>query len=153
MSITRYTPRRGLSPRREFDEFSNRLGRLFPDTWSTAPIRKGWMPAVNVEEKAGELVLTAELPGLGEDDIEIELENNILTVRGEKREEREEGNEGGRYHLWERSYGTFQRSFTVPRTVKPEDIDAHFENGILTVHMPKVPEAKGRKISIGKKAG
>jgi HSP20 family protein len=134
------------------DELTSRLGRTLDDSWFLAPTHKGWMPAVNVEEKKDEVVLTAELPGLGHDDVEIELENNILTIRGEKREEREEGDDDSRYHLWERRYGSFQRSFTVPRTVKPTDINAVFENGILTVHMPKVPEAKGRKISIGKKA-
>lgn len=151
MSITRYTPRRELSPWRDFDELSNRLGRLFNESWTT-PSHRGWMPAVNVEEKADEIRLTAELPGLAENDVEIELENNILTIRGEKREDREEGDEESRYHLWERSYGSFQRSFTVPRTVNPEAIDAHFDNGVLTISMPKVPEAKGRKINIGKKA-
>lgn len=151
MSITRYTPRRSLSPWREFDELSSRLNRLLPDTW-TAPTHRGWMPAVNVEEKQDEIRLTAELPGMTENDIELELENNILTIRGEKREEREEGDEDTRYHVWERSYGTFQRSFTVPRTVDPEAIDAQFENGVLTVSMPKVAEAKGRKIAIGKRA-
>ena len=152
MAITRYT--RGKSqanPWREFDELTSRLGRAFDDSWFQAPTHKGWMPAVNVEEKKDEVVLTAELPGLGDEDVEIELENNILTIRGEKREEREEGDEESRYHLWERRYGSFQRSFTVPRTVKPDDINAAFEDGILTVHMPKVPEAKGRKISIGKR--
>ncbi len=149
MSITRYTPRRGQSPFRDFDEFAGRLGRLFPDA---SPTHRGWMPAVNVEEKDAEILLTAELPGLTENDVEIELENNILTLRGEKREIREEGDDEGRYHLWERTYGSFQRSFTVPRTVQHDNIDAHFENGVLTVHLPKAAEAKSRKISIGKKA-
>lgn len=147
MAITRYTPRSIRSPWSDLDELTRGLGRFFDE-----PTHQGWMPAVNVEEKADEIVLTAELPGLGPDNVEIELENNILTVRGEKREEREEGSEESRYHVWERRYGTFQRSFTVPRTVSAEGIDAHFDNGLLTVHLPKAPEAKGRKIAINTKA-
>ena len=157
MAITRFTHggptrRKAVNPWSDLDELGTRLGRMFEDSAFTAPTHKGWMPAVNVEETSESILLTAELPGLGEDDVEIELENNILTIRGEKREEREEGEEGGRYHLWERRYGSFQRSFTVPRTVNPEDIDAGFDSGVLTVTMPKAAEAKGRKISIGKKA-
>ena len=151
MALTRYTPRKGLSPWRELDELTRGLGRVF-DEPGLFPAHKGWMPAVNVEEKRSEIVITAELPGINEGDVEIELENNILTIRGEKREEHEEESADNRFHLWERRYGSFQRSFTVPRTVDPEKIDAHFENGLLTIHLPKAPEAKGRKISIGKKA-
>ena len=80
----------------------------------------------------------------------IELENNVLSISGQKAEERTEGDEERRYHLWERRYGSFQRSFTLPRTVKGDDIRAHFEHGILRITMPKVPEAKGRKIEIQK---
>ena len=82
-------------------------------------------------------------------DIDLEVENNILTIRGEKREERKEEDENRRYHLWERSYGSFQRSFTLPRTVNADDIAAEFHNGLLHVRMPKAPEAKSRRIEIG----
>ena len=74
----------------------------------------------------------------------------VLTIGGEKSEERTEGDEERKYHLWERRYGSFQRSFTLPRTVKADDIRAHFDHGILRVMLPKVPEAKGRKIEIQK---
>ena len=102
---------------------------------------------MNVEETKNELVLTAELPGIKQEDVEIELENNVLTLRGQKEETREEGEEC-RFHVWERRYGTFQRSYALPRTVSAEDISATFEDGVLHVHMPKVPEAKGRTIQI-----
>ena len=105
---------------------------------------------VNVSETKEGLVLTAEIPGMPEDGISIELENNVLTISGEKIEERKEGDDERRCHLWERRYGTFSRSFTLPRTIKSEDITAGFEYGILTVHLPKAPEAKGRKIEIAK---
>ncbi len=81
------------------------------------------------------------------DDIEIEVENNILSLRGEKREE-EEVKDDRKFHVWERCYGSFERSFTLPRTVKADQISAHFRDGILHVQMPKAPEAKSRKIAI-----
>lgn len=151
MAITRYSFRRP-TPWRELEEMSTRLARIFEDS----PFHVGdngggsWMPAINIEENKDALVLTAELPGIKEDDIEVELENNVLTISGEKSEERTEGEEERRYHVWERTYGAFRRSFTLPRTVKPEDISAHFEDGVLRVHLPKVAEAKGRKIEIGR---
>ena len=152
MAITRYTLRRpSLSPWRELEEVSNRLARMFDESpVSTGSNGGTWMPRVNVEETKDEMLLSAELPGLGHDDVSIELENNVLTISGEKNEERTEGDEERRYHLWERRYGAFQRSFTLPRTVSAEDIQANFDNGILTIRMPKVAEAKTRKIAINK---
>ena len=152
MAITRYTLRNpSLSPWRDLEDVSSRLARFFEDSpLSTGTNGGNWIPAVNVEETNDELLLTAELPGLTEEDISIELENNVLCVSGEKREERTEGDEERRYHLWERRYGSFQRTFTLPRTVKADDIRAHFDKGILRVTMPKVAEAKGRKIEIAK---
>ncbi|NJD19029.1 MAG: Hsp20/alpha crystallin family protein, partial [Gemmatimonadetes bacterium] len=85
-----------------------------------------------------------------EENVAIEMENNVLTISGEKSEERTEGDEERRYHLWERRYGQFPRSFTLPRTVKGEDIRAGFEKGVLRIRMPKVAEAKTRKIAIEK---
>jgi HSP20 family protein len=152
MAITRYSPRGsvGVSPWRELEQMSNRLTRLFDESWpsGTRTANGGtWFPAVNVEETADELVLTAELPGMSHEDIELEVENNVLTISGEKRNEREETEER-RYHLWERTYGSFQRSFTLPRTVDADSIEARFKDGVLHVHLPKMDEAKGRKISI-----
>ena len=149
MAITRWTNR---NPWREFDALTHRLG-LFDDNFPTPSRAGGWLPAVNVEENADELVLTAELPGLTEEHVEVEVENNILTLRGEKEEERTEGEPGAKVHLWERNYGSFQRSFTLPRTVRADQISADFEHGVLTVRMPKAPEAKSRRISIGTPAG
>jgi len=101
-----------------------------------------------VEETRDELVLTAELPGLREADVDIKLENSVLTIQGRKEETREEGQEEQRSHLWERSYGSFQRSFTLPRTVLADKISATFQDGVLHVRVPKAPESKGRKIEI-----
>lgn len=143
MALTRMTYR---NPWRELDTLTNRLGEMFGDT-SNAPAGT-WMPAVNVEETANELMLTAELPGMSTEDIELELENNVLTLRGEKMDTREAADEARRYHVWERSHGSFQRSFTLPRTVKAEEIDAEFVDGVLHVRLPKVAEAKSRRITV-----
>ncbi len=149
MSITRYTRRSPfLSPWQELEEMSSRLNRLFiQPTSGEAAVRTAWSPSVNVEETKEELLLTAELPGMNIDDVEIEVENNVLSIRGEKKEEREESAER-RFHLWERCYGSFERQFTLPRTVKTEEISAQFRDGILHVQLPKAPEAKAKKITI-----
>lgn len=149
MAITRWTNR---NPWRELDALSNRLALAFDDNFPTPSTSGSWMPAVNVEETADELVLTAELPGLTHENVELEVENNILTLRGEKSEVRQEGDESRKFHLWERSYGSFQRSFTLPRTVSADKISAEFDNGVLHVRMPKVAEAKSRRIDIHRAA-
>jgi HSP20 family protein len=148
MAIMRYTPRRVFSPWPEFTGFANRLPRLFDEPWDTPEPTGSWFPAVNVEEGVDELILTAELPGMIEDDVHLEIENNILTIRGEKREEREEGDEKRSFHVWERRYGSFQRAFTLPKSVTTDKIKANFDNGILTVRMPKAAKAKSRTIEI-----
>jgi HSP20 family protein len=152
MAITRYTVRNpAFSALPDFEAVSDRFARFFEDPQASARTNGGsWTPAVNVEETQNELVLSAELPGLSEDAISIQLENNVLTISGEKTEERAEGEEERRFHLWERRHGAFQRSFKLPRTVKVDGIRALYENGILRVRLPKEEEAKGRTITIEK---
>ena len=147
MAITQYRDRNWLAPWREFDQVSRQLNRLMGDVGLGEGEVSSWLPPVNVEETKNELVLSAELPGIKEEDVEIELENNVLTIRGRKESTSEES-EDRRFHVWERRYGSFQRSFTLPRTVSADDISATFENGVLQVHMPKAAEAKGRTIQI-----
>lgn len=108
------------------------------------------MPDVDVTETDTELRITAELPGMEEKDIEIELSGNLLTVRGEKKEEREETKKD--YHISERRYGSFRRTLQVPESVNTAKIGAAMKNGVLTVVLPKTEEAKTktRKISIEK---
>jgi HSP20 family protein len=151
MAILKYpfrTP--AYAPWRELDEVSNRLARLFDD----APYRRAngtlWTPPVTVAETADALVFTAELPGLTEENVAIELENDVLTISGEKAEERTEGDEERNYHLWERAYGSFRRSFSLPRAVSASEATARFDKGVLEIRLPKAPEAKGRKIEISK---
>lgn len=140
-----------------FEEIENRMQKLLE---STVPVNGdlfaqpiGWMPATDIIESEKELTLTAELPGLELKDIDISVDDGVLTVRGEKAEEKVEKEEEKRYHLFERTYGAFQRSFTLPRSVDPTKISAEFVKGVLAVHMPKTAEAKakGRKIEVVEK--
>jgi HSP20 family protein len=134
---------------RDFDEVTDRLARLFGDVNDRRGNGGIWAPPVSVAETADALIFTAELPGLSEDDVSIDIENDVLTISGEKAEERTEGEERN-YHVWERSYGTFRRSFTLPRAVNTSEASAEFENGILEIRLPKAAESKGRRIEIGK---
>lgn len=149
MLITRYARRPQFSsPWKDLENVTSRFNHLFGEPANGETSRRApWSPAVNVEESKDGLSLSAELPGMNLEDIEIEVENNVLTLRGEKKEEKEEGDER-RYHLWERRYGSFERSFTLPRTVKSDGITARFKDGILQVTMPKAPEAKSRRIEV-----
>ena len=105
-------------------------------------------PDTDVIETEREIRVVTEMPGLKRDNIEVDVENNVLTIRGEKREERTEG-EQGRFHLAERRYGTFTRSFVLPRDVDPDQIQADFEDGVLTVAIPKSERVRRRRIQLG----
>jgi HSP20 family protein len=139
---------------REMDEVQNRLRRFFNEGFPVEglPVMEpvGWVPVVEIVENKDELLVTAELPGMTKENVEVTFEDDILTIRGEKKEEHKEGNGSNQYHLVERSYGAFQRSFTLPRAIDGTKIRADFKDGVLTVHMPKTAQAKakGRKIEI-----
>ncbi len=105
-------------------------------------------PETDVVETEREIRVVTEMPGLKPDDVEVDVENNVLTIRGEKREERTEG-EQGKWHLAERRYGTFARSFVLPRDVDADNIGASFEDGVLTVTIPKSEKARRRRIDVG----
>ena len=152
MAITKYIRRRPIrSGWRNLEAMSNRMSQVLDTVpFSTDSVDRDWVPHVDVIETDEELRLTAELPGLSENDVTINLENSVLSVSGEKTAIRNEDETEQRSHVWERRYGSFNRSFTLPRTVSTEDISALFENGVLTIHMPKVPGAKGRTIEICK---
>lgn len=110
----------------------------------TAP---NFVPAVNVFEDEHTIKIEAELPGIDEKDIDVSLENNVLTISGERKLENEEKKEN--FHRIERSYGRFTRSFTLPRTVDTENVNAEFNNGVLNIMLSKKEEAKPRQIKIG----
>ena len=142
--------RRSTTPTLAEDGFSTLMRRMFNEplfSTSGAFPASGWAPPVEVSETPEALQLSAELPGISEKDITLNLENNVLTISGEKGEEKE--SEPGRtYYQCERYYGAFQRSFALPRTVDADKISAHFDKGVLTVTLPKLPQAKGRMIRI-----
>lgn len=135
-NMTTASPIFGL--RREID-------RLFDDTFA----RDGytWSPPVDIKETGNELRVDLELPGLKPEDVEITTDNGLLTIRGEKRGERKEGEEN-RYHLVERTYGSFMRSFTLPHGVDEDQIRADFDNGILSIRIPKAALPQPKKIRI-----
>ena len=139
------------SPWRDLDEvFSNRLTRLFEEVPYRREETGMWLPQISVTETKDEIILTAELPGITEKEINIELENDVLVISGEKNVKRDEGEDGGDYQLLERSSGSFRRSFTLPRTVTGSEATATLDSGILEIRLPKTPEAAGHRIEISK---
>lgn len=130
--------------RNEFDRLFDRLGREGADF-------SGWVPTVDVRETGDALLVEAELPGLTPGDVDVRVENGVLTISGEKRREAEEGKDDSGYRIVERCYGRFERSFTLPRSVDADKVSAEFSNGVLTVSLPKAETAKPRKIEV--KAG
>lgn len=116
------------------------------DTWDEEVAASLWNPAVDVEERDQEYVLRVELPGVAKEDVNITTRENILTVRGEKKQKKE--SRESNYHRTERQYGSFQRSFNLPGSVKSDKIEATFKDGILEVVVPKAEEAKARAIEV-----
>jgi len=106
-----------------------------------------WAPSVDIEEAEDKYVIKADLPGVDKKDIDVKLENGVLSIRGEKNVEKETGKDT-RHHRRERFHGTFARSFTLPDAVKADAVDANYRDGVLTLHIPKKEEAKPRSIDI-----
>jgi|SRR6478672_8558080 len=123
------------------------IDRLFEDTFGGDARRTGWVPAVDIREDSKEIALEIELPGIKPSDVEVTAENGVLTIRGEKQSTSTEGSEG-RYHVLERSYGSFTRSFQLPTGVDEQRIDADFADGVLIVRIPKAALAQPRRIQI-----
>src|ERR687890_1735452 len=109
-------------------------------------ITSTWFAPTDVSEDANSLRITMELPGVNAEDVRLSLENNILTIRGEKKHQSDESNE--RVHRFERTYGMFERTFALPNIVDPEKIEARYENGVLFVMIPKAERAKPREIRV-----
>ena len=135
-----------LSPMYELGQIENRIRRLFEDPFDFATSPLTFTPAVEVRELDNEFVVTAELPGMTKEEVDIEYENGVLFMRGEKIETSRE--EKRNLLVWERQYGTFQRSFMLPNTIDQEKIKAEFRDGILKIVLPKAENAKGKKIQI-----
>ena len=129
------------------------IDRLFEDTFGRADGGSTWAPAVDVRENDKELRLDVEIPGIKPEEVELTAENGVLTIRGEKRAERKEGDDENRYHVVERTYGSFMRSFQLPQGLDESKIEADYDNGILAIRIPKTALPQPRKIQIGNKAG
>lgn len=137
------------NPFRELTSLQNEMNRLFEGfTRRTTPAETAtvWSPLVDVYEDEHNVIFKAELPGLTKDDIEVQFENGVLTLKGERKMEKEVKEEN--FHQIERSYGRFIRSFTVPSTVEAEKIAANFKEGVLEVVLPKIEAAKPKKIEV-----
>ena len=139
-------------PTRELSSLQSEMNRMFDTFFGDTPAGDGgrfrrWIPAMDLVETEDHFILRADLPGLSEGDVSIELEDNVLTVSGERKSAHEERKEG--YHRVERAYGQFARSLTLPEGVKADDIAASFDRGVLEVRIPKPEERKPRTVSIG----
>ncbi len=139
-------------PARELNTIQSEMNRLF-NTYFDAPPGNGgtsgqrrWLPPMDLVETEDSFVLRADLPGLSEEDVNIELEDNVLTISGQRKSEHEERKEG--FHRVERAYGSFSRSLTLPEGVNAEAIKANFDRGVLEVQIPKPEERKPRKVAI-----
>jgi len=137
-----------------FQEFENMLERYSKSGMSNLGKQLNtdlsfadWAPSVDIEEEADKYVIKADLPGVDKDDIEVKLENGVLSIRGEKKTEKETG-KGTKQHRTERFHGTFARSFTLPEAVKADQVDASYKDGVLSLTIPKQEESKPQSIEI-----
>ena len=134
---------------RNFHPAHREMSRLFDEFWGK-PLQgreeKAWSPAVDVSENESGLLVKAELPGMAQDDVEVDVDDNVLTLKGEKKQEHKEEKEN--YLRVERSYGSFQRSFVLPSWVKQDDITASFKDGVLEVTLPKAEDHQPKSIPI-----
>ncbi|UCE63714.1 MAG: Hsp20/alpha crystallin family protein [Nitrospirota bacterium] len=146
-SITRW------DPFRELDELQNRISTLF----GRAPVRKEgdkqealrvaeWAPLVDITEDEKEYTIKAELPDVKKDDVKISVQNDVLSITGERKYEKEE--KGKKYHRVERAYGSFSRSFTVPEDADADRVSAEFKDGLLQVHLPKSEKVKPKTVEV-----
>jgi HSP20 family protein len=129
------------------------IGHLFEEFFNDFPFagyspeqKENWIPAVDILEKEGNLILRAELPGMNEKEIDLKLEGNTLTLKGERKMDKED--KKNNYHRVESFYGSFTRSFRLPETVDLEKISADYKNGVLTVMIPQRPEVRPREIPV-----
>lgn len=142
--------RRQMDPMTSLRRLNNLLDEAFGWTGdregSSGTITSAWLPPVDIFEDKDGLKIIAEIPGVDPENVRLSVENNMLTIRGEKRQVAEETSE--RVHRYERTYGSFERTFALPATVEADDIDAEYENGLLTISLPKSEKARPREISV-----
>jgi HSP20 family protein len=146
MAIVRWEPFRELAA------LQSEMSRFMNQVWGTSGTGGGespstWMPAVDVWETEDELVLALDLPGIPEDRVSVEVDDGVLTVSGERERDTEE--KADRFYRFERRFGQFSRSVTLPQGIDPSRIDASFRDGVLEIHVPKPEERKPTRIQIG----
>jgi len=148
--LTTWKPFRELEHFRDFERMRRDMDRLWGSFFQRGVRRTDedaeWLPSLDVAETKDEIVVKAEVPGMDPKNIDISLSDGLLTIKGEKKQEREEKEED--YHLVERSYGTFTRSIRLPKEVRRDKISASYKNGVLKVTLPKSEEAKQKEIKI-----
>ena len=143
---------RWVDPFKELSAIHERMNQLFDETFlpsrgsEAAPAAAMWSPAVDIYESGDDIVVKAEVPGIDKDDVAVEVKDGILTLRGERKFEKEVSEK--EYYRMERSYGTFTRSFTLPPTVDSDKIDAAFSQGVLKITLPKREESKPKQIKV-----
>jgi HSP20 family protein len=147
MAILKYSPFTDFETFPSVRAFEDTMNRLFAGQLANAPAnQRPWVPAVDIRETDQEIVLKADVPDMKFEDMNVQLENGTLTIKGERKFEQEK-HEGG-WHRLERSYGTFERAFAVPESIDPEKVKADYKNGVLTVILPKKEIAKPRQVKV-----
>jgi HSP20 family protein len=150
MNLIRYEPA-SFPLFRDMEDFSERLNRFFGGRVRGNGDKESltvtdWMPAVDIQETDTEYLLNAEMPGVHKEDVKVTVENGVLTMQGERKQEKEE--QGKKFHRIERSYGTFVRTFTVPMDAEENKVAADFKDGILKVHLPKTEKPRPKSIEV-----
>ena len=138
-------------PTSDLLDIRGEMSRVFDDFFVRRPSLRvlrnvGWSPNIDIADTDEEITLKAELPGMTKEDVDVSITDNILTLRGEKKQEQETKKEN--YHRIERSYGSFQRIFTLPKSIQSDKIKANFKDGILNINIPKAEEVKPKQIAI-----
>ena len=128
------------------EPFSQEVNRLFNTLFDTGEAQNRWTPAMDLVEAEDHFLLKADLPGLGEDDVNIEIQDNTLVLSGERKAEHEAHERG--WYCVERAFGRFSRSLTLPDGIDPDRVSAEFDHGVLSVRIPKPEERKPRRVSI-----
>jgi HSP20 family protein len=138
-------------PFRELEEVSDRLNRVLgPDARRShgkeTMIVADWTPSVDITETEGEYLIKAEIPDVRKEDVKVTLEDGVLTIQGQRKQEKEE--KGTKYHRIERSYGSFARTFSLPDVIEADKVKAEFKDGVLNLHLPKSEKAKPKAIEV-----
>jgi HSP20 family protein len=145
MSIVRW------DPFRELEDMSNRLNRMFGRSplareAETQMVAFDWAPSVDISENPEEFVIKAEVPGVNKDDVKVSIEDGVVSIQGERKQEKEEKDK--KFHRIERSYGSFLRSFSLPSNIDDAKVQAQFKDGLLTVRLPKSASAKPKSVEV-----